>query len=111
MVENGNARIVRECWLGLPDHYPHVSLDAFVVMPDHVHGIIVLLHVDGVDSDTGVGSAFWAGLKPAHEPQGRPGSPRRAQKPTRPALRPGSPRLATRPYTPKRSNVFLTSRR
>jgi putative transposase len=53
MVENGNASIVRDCWLDLPYHYPHVSLDAFVVMPDHVHGIIVLLDTYG------------AGLKPA----------------------------------------------
>ena len=43
VVENENASIVRDCWLELPYHYPHVSLDAFVVMPDHVHGIIVLL--------------------------------------------------------------------
>ena len=42
VIENGNASIVRRCWLDLPDHYPHVSLDAFVVMPDHIHGIIVL---------------------------------------------------------------------
>src|SRR5215211_4350643 len=55
MVENGNASIVRDCWLDLPNHYPHVSLDAFVVMPDHIHGIIVL--VDAV----GAGNA-WAGL-------------------------------------------------
>lgn len=38
-----NARIVRDCWLDLPNHYSHVSLDTFVVMPDHIHGIIVLL--------------------------------------------------------------------
>ena len=43
VVENANASIVRDCWLDLPNHYPHISLDAFVVMPDHIHGIIVLL--------------------------------------------------------------------
>jgi len=35
MVENRNANIVRDCWLGLPGHYPYVSLEAFVMMPDH----------------------------------------------------------------------------
>ncbi len=30
------------CWNDLPKHYLHVELDAFVVMPNHVHGIIVL---------------------------------------------------------------------
>ena len=38
----------------LATHYDHVNLDAFVVMPDHVHGIIVLADEDGVG----------AGLKP-----------------------------------------------
>jgi hypothetical protein len=47
MVENRNANIVGDCWLGLPGHYPYVSLDAFVVMPDHVHGIIVLVDAGG----------------------------------------------------------------
>jgi putative transposase len=43
VVENANASIVRDCWLDLPNHYPHISLDAFVVMPDHIHGIVILL--------------------------------------------------------------------
>lgn len=29
-------------WYTIPDHHPHVELDAFVVMPNHVHGIIVV---------------------------------------------------------------------
>jgi REP element-mobilizing transposase RayT len=31
---------VTETWTGLSRHYPHISLDAFVVMPNHVHGIV-----------------------------------------------------------------------
>ena len=31
---------VAEVWASLPRHYPHVSLDAFVVMPNHIHGIV-----------------------------------------------------------------------
>jgi putative transposase len=65
VVENANASIVRDCWLDLPNHYPHVSLDTFVVMPDHIHGIIVLRETDGA------GGAR-AGLKPA--PTGGGGS-------------------------------------
>ena len=29
-------------WINIPDHVPHVVLDAFIVMPNHVHGIIGL---------------------------------------------------------------------
>jgi REP element-mobilizing transposase RayT len=36
------GRIVGEAWLALPRHYPSLALDSFVVMPNHVHGILVL---------------------------------------------------------------------
>ena len=31
-----------DCWLQIPAHFPFVLLGAFVVMPNHVHGIIVI---------------------------------------------------------------------
>jgi len=34
------GRIAKQCWLEIPRCYPHVRLDAFVVMPDHIHGIL-----------------------------------------------------------------------
>jgi REP element-mobilizing transposase RayT len=34
--------IVTACWRQIPDAHPHVTLDAFVVMPDHFHGILIL---------------------------------------------------------------------
>ena len=36
------GRIVLHCWQKIPSHFPKVTLDAFVVMPDHVHGILFL---------------------------------------------------------------------
>ncbi len=63
VIVNRNAKVVRDCWLGLPDHYAFLSLDAFVVMPDHVHGIVVLEDTHRADSDRD-GDAR-AGLKPA----------------------------------------------
>src|SRR5438094_6505812 len=39
---NDAGVIVRAAWDDLPRHYPHVVLDAFVIMPNHVHGIIVI---------------------------------------------------------------------
>ncbi|MDE5424139.1 hypothetical protein L3073_18145 [Ancylomarina sp. DW003] len=29
-------------WLEIPDHFPFVKLEEFVVMPNHVHGIIII---------------------------------------------------------------------
>jgi putative transposase len=34
--------IAATCWDTIPSHYPDVDLDAFVVMPNHIHGILVL---------------------------------------------------------------------
>jgi putative transposase len=42
MQLNRFGEIVWECWQAIPEHFPHASLDAFVVMPNHVHGIIIL---------------------------------------------------------------------
>jgi len=32
----------QETWLAIPEHVPHVDLDSFVVMPNHVHGIVII---------------------------------------------------------------------
>jgi REP element-mobilizing transposase RayT len=34
--------VAASVWESLPDHFRGVELDAFVVMPNHVHGIVVL---------------------------------------------------------------------
>jgi hypothetical protein len=34
--------MVAECWTSLPEHFSHIELDAWVVMPIHFHGIILL---------------------------------------------------------------------
>jgi len=34
--------IVQRCWDAIPAHMPMVELDEFIVMPNHVHGIIVI---------------------------------------------------------------------
>lgn len=39
---NEFGRTVQEVWNDLPVHYQHVATDAFVVMPNHVHGVIML---------------------------------------------------------------------
>jgi REP element-mobilizing transposase RayT len=59
--------IVAACWHDLPNHYPHVQLDAFVIMPNHVHGIIVLL--DPGDVGAGLGPAPTTGGVPTSHPK------------------------------------------
>lgn len=42
MVLNDPGRVVAEVWEALPGRFPHTSLDGFVVMPNHLHGIILI---------------------------------------------------------------------
>ncbi|MBE9111799.1 transposase [Nodosilinea sp. LEGE 07298] len=41
MQLNEFGQIAAECWQAIPDHFPHIELDGWVVMPNHVHGILV----------------------------------------------------------------------
>jgi REP element-mobilizing transposase RayT len=34
--------IAAAVWRAIPDHFPHAALDEWVIMPDHMHGIIVI---------------------------------------------------------------------
>jgi hypothetical protein len=45
--------LIADVWMHLPIHFPSVRLDAFVVMPDHFHGILVLGEVDWWEGITG----------------------------------------------------------
>jgi len=42
MMLNDAGRMVQAVWDELPAHYPGVGIDLFVVMPDHIHGIVYL---------------------------------------------------------------------
>ncbi len=44
MMNSPLGQIANECWQKLPEHFPFIHLDEFVVMPNHVHGIIVIDH-------------------------------------------------------------------
>lgn len=42
MVLSDTGRIAKASWVGLSSRFPTVSLDSFVVMPNHIHGIITV---------------------------------------------------------------------
>ena len=42
MMPNAMGNIVSDCWMEIPDHFRHVELAAHVVMPNHLHGIIII---------------------------------------------------------------------
>jgi REP element-mobilizing transposase RayT len=54
IVQSELGRIVEEQWHDLPESFPDLRLDEFIVMPNHVHGILELSG-DGVSLGTVVG--------------------------------------------------------
>jgi putative transposase len=40
MQLNNAGRIAEKCWQEIPKHYPDFTLDKFIIMPNHVHGIL-----------------------------------------------------------------------
>ncbi len=56
MKMNQYGEIVKECWAEIPAHFRNVEIDEFVVMPNHVHGIIIINESepnDNNDDDVG----------------------------------------------------------
>ncbi|NIN69935.1 MAG: transposase [Anaerolineae bacterium] len=49
---NDYGHIVRTCWSDLPSHHAHLRLDAFVIMPNHIHGVFVLVEDQGSNGTT-----------------------------------------------------------
>ena len=48
MILSKQGQIVQEQWNDLINHYNDIELDAFVVMPNHVHGIIIVTSVGAI---------------------------------------------------------------
>jgi len=48
MELNDAGFMAKKCWLEIPLHFPHAQLDEFIVMPNHIHGIIVICDNDHV---------------------------------------------------------------
>ena len=42
MQHTSLGQIAHDCWLSTPDHFPRIEVDCFVVMPNHVHAIIII---------------------------------------------------------------------
>jgi len=36
------GKIAKQCFIEIPEHYPNVIINEFVVMPNHVHGLIII---------------------------------------------------------------------
>ncbi len=43
MILNDTGMMIQIVWNEIPPHYPEIEIDAFIIMPNHIHGIIVIV--------------------------------------------------------------------
>ena len=48
IILNKIGRIADQCWRDIPDHFPNVRLDEYIIMPNHIHGIIIIQDTQNV---------------------------------------------------------------
>ncbi len=109
---NRYGDIVRRGWEDLPRHYPYAVMDAFICMPNHVHGIVILRddEVDEYDGGRG-GSVSGRGFMPIEITSGMHTTPETGQtRPYRPT-RHGLPEIirAFKSFSARRINVLRHS--
>jgi putative transposase len=46
VVLNESGKYTQKCWCVIPRHFPDVCLDEFIIMPNHIHGIIFIVEND-----------------------------------------------------------------
>jgi putative transposase len=71
--------LIAACWHDLPGHYPDISLDAFVVMPNHIHGVVFVgagspRPSSGRTISTSVGYFKYQSTKRVNEVRNSPGA-------------------------------------
>lgn len=59
---NHCGQIAFDCWNEIPNHFPNIELGKFVIMPNHMHGILMIVDDAGGDmARDGRGSACHRG--------------------------------------------------
>ncbi|MFA6522170.1 MAG: transposase [Patescibacteria group bacterium] len=46
MQLNDFGKIIEKYWIALPNHFPYLRLDTYIIMPNHLHGIIEIIPRD-----------------------------------------------------------------
>ncbi len=42
IVLNDIGKFVQQCWLNIPEHFPNGTVDEYIIMPNHIHGIVII---------------------------------------------------------------------
>ena len=51
MILNNSGTIAHKYWTEIPNHFPNAILDEFIIMPNHIHGIIQTVGVQHLEPE------------------------------------------------------------
>lgn len=80
MILSAMGECADQCWQEIPKHFPFVILDEYTIMPNHVHGIVV---IDKPDVAVAVGDTVGTGVNADVETQNFASLPSQPPAPTK----------------------------
>jgi REP element-mobilizing transposase RayT len=51
MILSEIGELAKKYWLEIPQHFPFIELVSFVVMPNHIHGVVIINNTKNMDKD------------------------------------------------------------
>lgn len=64
---NDAGKLMGGMWRGIPEFFGNVDVDEYVIMPNHIHGILIIKNMKGRPQGSPVQEIVGAGLVPAHK--------------------------------------------
>lgn len=65
MILNDVGKMADQCWQHLTCRFANIKLDEYIIMPNHIHGIIMIVGAPLVGAQNKLSIRKWAGIKPA----------------------------------------------
>jgi putative transposase len=53
MLLNDAGKMIHDVWTNLPNHFPNIQLDSFVIMPNHFHAIVIIKEITDIFREFG----------------------------------------------------------
>ena len=72
MVLSKFGLVAKQQWENLPDRFPNITLGAFVIMPNHMHGVIVIMPGRGTAENLDYHDGEFSRHAPTHEQYQKP---------------------------------------
>ncbi|MBI1937782.1 MAG: transposase [Ignavibacteriales bacterium] len=60
MILNDLGTVASKCWQEIPIHFPNTELDYFIILPNHLHGIVIINPLENKN----VEAPYMASLRP-----------------------------------------------